>query len=349
MTKETPLVTILMAVYNGSPFLSETIKSLLVQTYKNIEILVINDASTDNSHEIIAGYGDKRIRVVNNVSNIGQTRSLNIGLRLAKGKYVARIDADDICLPDRIEKQVIFLEATPHVGVCGSWAKVFGSSTKYIRVPVASDEINGHLLFQNVIIHPTVMMRKDVIANQEPPYDAQFHYAQDYDLWTRLSNTTKIVNLPNVLVHYRVHEKQMSVYAQDKMQFEASLVRRRALTERRIPFSEEEFSIHDAIGSWRILQTKQFVYNAEKWLTKLKKINDKKRFVKNNIFDQILAMHLFSVCNNASINGMSALKTFYQSPLAKVADVSLPNEIRFFIKCVLYSLCGNKGRFKGET
>jgi glycosyltransferase involved in cell wall biosynthesis len=329
-----------MAVYNGSPFLSETIESVLAQTYKNIEFLIINDASTDNSKQIITSYKDRRIRLINNLSNIGQTRSLNRGTKLAKGKYVARLDSDDMCLPHRIEKQVIFLEATPSVGICGSYAKAIGLSTKQMRVPVASDEIKAHLLFENPIIHPTVMMRKDVIANYEPLYDARFHYAQDYDLWSRISNITEIVNLPRVLVHYRVHEKQMSVYAEDKMQYEASLVRERTLKEKDIFFSQGELSTHNAIGSWNMRQTKQFVCQVHDWLTKLKQANDSKELYSKNVFDEILSMRWFSACTNAANNGVWALKMFYSSPLAKTKNVSFEQKIKFVTKC-FFSLFAN--------
>ena len=131
---KTPKITVLMPVYNGEKYLKESIESILKQTFRDFEFLIINDTSTDESEKIIRSFKDSRIKLIKNEKNIGLTKSLNKGLDLAKGEYMARMDADDISLPKRLEIQVAFMDKNPKIGVIGAWAKVIGESNKkYIK------------------------------------------------------------------------------------------------------------------------------------------------------------------------------------------------------------------------
>lgn len=200
-----PKVTVLMPVYNGEKYLQEAINSILEQTFTDFEFLIINDGSTDGSGEIIQSYHDGRIRLVRNETHIGLTPSLNKGIDLALGKYIARMDCDDISLPNRLEKQVIFMEFHPDVGVCGTWARVIdekGDIKGKVRSPARYAA--GTLCWRpSPFIHPTCMIRTDLLM--ENKYNPDYTHAQDYELWLRLCRKTSFFNIAQFLLLYRKH------------------------------------------------------------------------------------------------------------------------------------------------
>ena len=172
MANEFPLVTVLMAVYNGEKYLREAIESMLNQSYTNFEFLIINDGSTDSTEEIILSYRDERIRHMKNEQNIKLIASLNKGLDLAEGKYIARMDADDVSLPERLAKQVDFMERNLEYGLLGTWVKTLGlNPDKEIHFKSGHDEIRFELFFHNYLHHPTVMFRKEIIKKNNLKYE----------------------------------------------------------------------------------------------------------------------------------------------------------------------------------
>ncbi len=202
-----------MSVYNGEKYLSEAIESILNQTYSNFEFLIIDDGSTDSTRQIILSYDDYRIRLIENDSNIGLTESLNKGIDFARGKYIARMDADDISMPERLEKQVDFMESHEDVAVCGSWAIIIdekGKAYDSFKNPEHSIEIEAALFFYNPIAHPTVLMKKGIV-NFVGNYDSFFLKTQDYDLWIRLFLTGySFYNLQETLLIYRNHKQNIT-------------------------------------------------------------------------------------------------------------------------------------------
>lgn len=207
------LITVLMSVYNGESFLSEAIESILNQSFKDFEFIIINDGSTDKSLSIIKGYMliDRRIVLISR-ENKGLITSLNEGIALAKGKYIARMDADDISLPERLEEQVTFMNGNPEVGASGSWAEVFGDGVepKLIKHPAITKELKPKLLFSVCFVHPTVMLRKEVLEKFNLRYDPNALHVEDYELWTRLIEKTEVANIQKVLLKYRYVDTSIS-------------------------------------------------------------------------------------------------------------------------------------------
>ena len=204
----TPPVSVLMPVSNGELYLREAVESILNQTFSDFEFLIIDDGSTDSTWEILGSYDDPRIHLVQNEDNIGLIRSLNRGLGLARGKYIARMDADDVSLPERLVLQVNFLDAHPEIGVlgCGVWViDGCGNPSHIRRFPAEHGVIKWHLCFDVPIAHPTVMMRREVVA-RAGGYRTDMVHAEDYDLWRRLSQVARLSNLPEVLLYLRRHE-----------------------------------------------------------------------------------------------------------------------------------------------
>jgi len=209
-----PVISVLLSVFNNEQYIHESICSVLCQTFGDFELIIIDDASTDRTPEILASFDDPRIRIHKNSSNLGLTRSLNIGLELCKGKYIARVDSDDISHPDRFARQVDFFENHPNIGVLGTnYERITsdGTHTGMVCTHRSDWELVHWLLnFENPISHPTVCMRTNLIK-QVGGYDEDFRFTQDYDLWGRLAKITFMANLPETLLYYRSgHENQIS-------------------------------------------------------------------------------------------------------------------------------------------
>jgi len=227
-------VTVLMAVRNGLPYVEEAVESVLRQTFQDFELVIVEDASTDGTRERLRTFTDPRIRLVCNDSQQGQTRSLNRGLELAQGRLVARIDADDICFPDRLETQVRFLDRNPKIAVVGSrWIGLSPSGKPLgTRGNTLSDDGSflGRLLRGDCpLYHTTVMFRKEAVE-QAGGYDAAFKIGQDYDLWARMAaRGLRAVVLETPLVFYRFHARQQSVADRPAHQEELLEAHRRLL------------------------------------------------------------------------------------------------------------------------
>jgi glycosyltransferase involved in cell wall biosynthesis len=194
-------VTVLMPVYNAEKYLSEAIESILGQTYKDFEFLIMNDGSSDRSVELIQSYQDARIKLVNNAKNIGLSPTLNIGIGLAVGKYIARMDSDDISLPTRLEKQMGFMEAHPEYAMVSTWARTISEDGKFKRENRRFHKYSYYnLIFKNDIWHPSVLCKKEIlIALGKYPHS----YAEDFYLWSKMAKSYKIHKLDEALLLYR--------------------------------------------------------------------------------------------------------------------------------------------------
>lgn len=204
-----PKVTVLMPVYNGEKYLREAVDSILAQTFRDFEFVIVDDASTDGSREIVISYADPRIVLVSNERNLGLTASLNRGLDIARGEYVARMDSDDVSLPERLERQVAFMDANPDVGACGAWSLDIDHAGNVVgsrEMPVG-EELNN-FYWRRSLSHPAAMFRFD--REDGPRYDPAFRYAQDYDLWFRVRARRRLANLPEHLLLYRVHDESIT-------------------------------------------------------------------------------------------------------------------------------------------
>ncbi|MFT7344375.1 MAG: glycosyltransferase involved in cell wall biosynthesis [Lentimonas sp.] len=209
-----PLISVILPVYNAEEYLVEAIESVLNQSFSDFLLIVINDGSTDASKEIIHSFSDKRIVYVENEMNLGLIKTLNKGLDIAEGKYIARMDADDICYSDRFEKQFSFLELNEKHILCGGWAKRIdrlGNMLGAIKRIDSNDLLHANLLFTNPFVHPTIMFRKEMLKGLY--YNEEAVYCEDLEFWIRISMETsfKIGNIPEYLLKYRWHESNVSV------------------------------------------------------------------------------------------------------------------------------------------
>lgn len=213
MDKIIPKVSIIMPVYNGDKFLRAAIDSILNQSFKEFEFLIIDDGSTDTTKDIIASYKDRRIRPIENIENIGLIATLNKGIYLAKGEFVARMDADDVSLPTRLEKQVDFISDHPDIGVLGTGFQLIDSKGENYGLPIGfptdHDFLKWSLNFYSPIVHPSVMMNKAIIR-EIGGYSSLYVHAEDYDLWIKASKVTRISNLEDKLLLLRKHDNNIT-------------------------------------------------------------------------------------------------------------------------------------------
>ena len=208
-----PFISVVMPVFNSEKYLEKSIKSILEQTYSNFEFIIINDGSTDASLDIIKLYQkkDKRIVLINQ-KNKGISYSTNRGFLNARGKYIARMDSDDISLHSRLYEQVNFMEKNPKVGICGSWAEKFKDSVnekKIVKVPI-DDKMKIVLLYTSCFFQSSVMFRAKLIRKYQVKYNTNYLNAGDYELWTRVKKLTKFANIAKPLILYRDHEGGIS-------------------------------------------------------------------------------------------------------------------------------------------
>ena len=204
-----------MSAYNSEKYIGAAIESILNQTFTDFEFIVINDGSTDKTPEIIDSYAraDKRIVFVNNKKNQGLITVLNQGLKLCHGEYIARMDSDDISIPERFKIQIEYMDLHPECGVCGSWINKFGSNIQdgeIIKYPHVM-KILDFLIHGNQVAQPSTMIRKSVLDDNNIWYNLAYKHAEDYGFWVEISKYAQVHNIPQVLLNYRWHDGNVSV------------------------------------------------------------------------------------------------------------------------------------------
>ncbi len=220
-----PKVSVLMTAHNAERYIERVLSSLLQQTFRDFEIVVVDDGSSDSTPSILESLAaaSDRIRLIVCETQVGRTPALNIGLRAARSPFIAVNDADDPCLPERLRLQVEYLERHPEAALVASSGVAVDARGEPLRpYPVPANSLALHFLipFVNRIIHRAVMMRSDIVLGQLGGYDERFVYAQDYDLWARMSERWLMGTLPVPLVHYRIHSQSMWSRHEDLRQSE---------------------------------------------------------------------------------------------------------------------------------
>ena len=203
-------ISILMPVYNCALYLAEAIDSILNQTFTDFELIVLDDGSTDGSAEIAKSYNDSRIVYHCNEKNLGLANNLNVGLRMAKGKYIARMDGDDISLPERLQTQFDYLESHPDIDLCSCGLQMFGTeNTVWVRES-NPEAVKITMIFYSPVLHASSVWRREAFEKHNLYYDQNAFPAEDYDLWARAIFHCRLVNIPQVLYKYRIHGIQVT-------------------------------------------------------------------------------------------------------------------------------------------
>lgn len=295
---EMPLVSVVMPVYNAEKFIYDALISILNQTYKNLDIIIIDDCSSDSSIEIINKIKDSRVRLIHNKVNLGVAGSLNKGFELACGKYIARMDSDDIAELTRIEMQVNYLEKNEEVGVCGTGIRFIGDAEGEKLFSLRNDKITVDLLFQCSLCHPTVMLRKEIIDKYCLKYEKEFEKAEDYRLWCKISKYTKIQNLNCVGLNYRVHLSQVSELYKQTQLCVSNKIRKDFLLDNNVSLAEDEINIFNKACNDMLVTSQEYaklIKIFRKIILKLKK---------NKNFSHSYLIYVSSTVLNRSLNKM---------------------------------------------
>lgn len=206
-----PLVSILMPVYKTAPYLREAMDSILTQTFTDFELIVLDDCSPDNAEDVLSEYNDSRIVRYKGENNQGLANVLNIGIEMARGKYIARMDSDDISLPDRLRSQVDYLDCHPDIDLCSCGMQLFGDKNDVWIRESEPEKVKITAAFFSPILHASSVWRRTVFESHHLRFRQETVPSEDYDLWTRaLLDGLRLVNMPEVLYQYRIHNDQAS-------------------------------------------------------------------------------------------------------------------------------------------
>ncbi len=261
-----PLVSILMPVYKTAPYLREAMNSMLCQTFQDFELIVLDDCSPDNEEEILDAYDDPRIVRYKGEKNVGLSNVLNVGIGMARGKYIARMDSDDISLPQRLQVQVDYLDKHPDVDLVSVGMRLFGAKEGTWIRELNPEKVKIEALFHSPVLHASSVWRKEAFEKQGLRFRQEMVPAEDYDLWVRaMLKGLKLVNLPVVLYEYRIHEAQATLQT-DKTTAKSREVQMAYLLEALPSLSDrnrEVFpkklwpaffaNLHDGFFDWKLL------------------------------------------------------------------------------------------------
>lgn len=271
----TPDISVVMPVYNAKAYVAEALQSVLDQTYRNFELLVIDDGSTDDSRAVIQRFHDPRVVIAENLQNVGVVATLNKLLRLSRGNFIARMDADDIAEPDRFVKQLNFLNSHPEVDIVGGAIQYFGGIKRPYTVvfPTDHEDIRVALLFYCSLAHPTLMFRRSLIDRNLLQYSDDFRHAEDYYLWTQLLQQVRSANLTDVLLRYRLHLKQVRSEHLD-LQYEVAVeVRKLLLSRGGVDCTDADIELHESIVGGRFGTNTAYINQVGSWFDKIEQSN----------------------------------------------------------------------------
>jgi len=312
-----PRVTVLMPAFDAARHLREAVDSVLGQTYGEFELLAIDDGSTDDTADILGGYvaRDRRVRLVRNGRNLGLIATLNRGLDLARGELVARFDADDVCLPQRLARQVAWMDAHPRVDVGAPWVAMFNEGGEGVgRRAETHDEIVAQGLFFCPLLHPSVVMRRQRLHDLGLRYPAEFVHIEDYALWVQAARTLRFGGQPEVLVRMRFHPDSVSSVHQE-VQLAAQLrVQRLALANLGLEPTEEEMALHRLVSQRDAVDPSAYdrrtLEAIGRWLQRVLDAGVASHAVEPGVLADELARQFMEVCKIAAPRDAQAALTY---------------------------------------
>jgi glycosyltransferase involved in cell wall biosynthesis len=328
------LLTVLMSVKNGESYLREAVESILNQTYKDFEFLIIDNASIDCSCDIVRSFNDSRIRLIELEQDIGQVRALNKGLDMIKTRYVARMYSDDISMPERFEKQLKFMENNPGVGVCGTNTIAFDENRSYKwNKPRGANYVKARLLLGCCLAHPSVIIRKVLLDKFNLRYDEKIGFSEDWELWIRASYYFAIDNIPRYLLKYRIHGESVSLKNIDARKKTDEILIQKALKPLGLNDHPDSL-IHKEIAFATTFNSKNrdidFIERVQKWIILLIKTNKKSGTYDEKSLKKALKKRFFQVLNLNTQLKQVGLKIYFKEHL--VFYSGFISSVKYFIK-----------------
>ena len=293
-----PVISCIMSNYNTEPVMfRKALDSVLQQTYRDFELILIDDKSTDlESRKVVEEYArrDSRVVAIYNTENQGLAGSLNIGLKWARGKYIARFDTDDICVANRFERQIEYMEKK-NADICSTFSHLFGDYDRVVSTCFISFEsVAVQMLFSCYIYHTPVMMKHSFLEENGLTYDVRFDGAEDFDLFSRCREAgAKICIMPEVMFHYRLHSSSVC-HTQNTKQVKLSReICKRQLDNMQVGYDSDEWKCHQVLCNLKEFSVD--MYEAvDEWCKKLLKINDKKEIFDKKSFEKVVYNRFFT-------------------------------------------------------
>lgn len=335
-----PQVSVVTAVYNGAKFLPETIRSILDQTFGDLEYVLVDDASSDDSVEVIRSFQDPRLRLFINETNSRLVQTRNRGIAEARGQYIALSDHDDISVPTRLADEVRFLEQNPDIGMVGTWYGVINLTgdklPKRMHRRYDPDECKVSLLYRNPFGNSTLLIRREALPN--PPYAAEFPLCEDYNFIVQVSRKHRIAILPEVTVYYRLTKGSYSNFARTQTFELARTIKVGLLREMGVEPTERELEIHQNLEMTHLPRDKALLSETKRWLERLVEANRLSRTYDTRAFEAITGNEWFEMCRTYSYFGPVIWTEFRRSPLARHSHYEGLERLKLRLKCALGGL-----------
>ncbi|WP_193742889.1 glycosyltransferase family 2 protein [Sphingobium bisphenolivorans] len=318
-----PTVSVIIPVFNREHFIRDAVGSIIAQTFRDLEIIVVDDGSSDDSVAAVQSLGDPRVRVVSHNSNRGIPAARNTGVEHARGEYIAWLDSDDVADPRRIEEQVRFLRANPNVALVGCCAGKLGQNAKRIKgtrvPPLAPKDIAAWLLFRSAFQQSSVTGRTAIF--RQFPYRAEYPVCEDVDVFLQIAEAHEMANLPRILIYRRLHQGQTVRLQQDLILDRKMKLLAPRLTKMGMTFSEEDLRRHALLGKSKISPAEQgpgYLPWAKAWLTRMRECNRRTRYVDEESLRLASSVFWLTACRAAT------RKQGIHQTLVKGASSSLP-------------------------
>lgn len=322
-----------MPVYNGAAFVKQAIESILQQSFRSFEFIVINDGSTDSTGDVLSTFNDPRLKIITNSKNLGLIASLNIGLQLAETDLIARMDADDIAHPNRLEMQVnAFTQHKNLVLCCSNYITLRANKRRIKRSKINHNSLKAQLVFSSSISHPTVMM-KNPLRFFNIRYDALFPHCEDYRMWCELAGKGDFLLLEQALLEYKEHQQQVTVNNRSEQLSVSNLIRREFASA--IGLSVQNWELLHKIGSHIRITALAELQHVNKLLLGLAEQNSS--VFTANEFKPVLVKTWLDTCGNSSL-GVRAFKLAISSELLKENPISFNDKLFLLAKCLVRSL-----------
>jgi len=307
-----------MPVYNAEKYLSESIESILSQSFTEYTFLIVDDGSHDGSQEIVKSFSDSRIKFIQNSKNLGVAASLNKAMDDSSSKYIARMDADDLSHPKRLETQIDFMEKNHSIGVCGSWVWNLEKKKKFLlKYPSGTDCIRSFFLFSNPLCHPSVVMRRELLAKYNLKYDTSFRAAQDFDLWRRCSEFFSLENIKVPLLKWRKTSNSVTWNSSGISNQITCEILKSLLVRLGMKPTIDELDFHREVGNGSGARSISELKKMHMWLEKILELNVSAKIYPTEGLREAAAFVWFRTCLNSSCYGLKAINVYLSSYLKR--------------------------------
>jgi glycosyltransferase involved in cell wall biosynthesis len=324
-----------MPVFNGESYLRAAIDSILNQTFTDFRFIIIDDGSTDSSVDIIKSYTDQRIELVQNETNLKLIATLNKGLEMCKADYIVRMDADDLSLPKRIEKQVEFMDAHPDVVCSGTWFTDFDDNySKDVRYETEDTQIRIRHLYQTQIAHPTAIWRNDCIKKHNLKFDFSFPHCEDYEFWTRMGHFGRLANIPEFLVRKREHQNKVSNQFACIQVKSCSKVKANEMERIGVMATENDVELYERFAYADFTLNESELYQLKQLLIGLLSSNAASNYLNPKVFQKYISDKWYATLSQSKVSGKVKRKLIAESQLI-LNEISFLSKVKLGIKALL--------------